>query len=259
MPYHPAMMSASPRNPQSWNRYAYTKGDPVNRVDPTGTDDTDGYDCTSWEYDASIAGNPCGSFTEDSSGGWPAPSWIQIFSTISAGIEADVQTYVQATNNAPVNCGFASSRYDYYCLTGGGPEVRQVQNDLQWLANNIDPDCASWLAAGKYNMPAFIQQQSVGVAGAFFYPGTLTPADSVPLTTNDVGFNIIANTASGFLQIPFSDQIFWLLHEISHLTGVSGSDTNLFGLSDGPANIAINTNVSENCQKTLKAATTAPN
>src|SRR5208337_2396553 len=26
-------------DPQSWNRYAYTRGDPVNRLDPSGTDD----------------------------------------------------------------------------------------------------------------------------------------------------------------------------------------------------------------------------
>jgi RHS repeat-associated protein len=33
--------SGKPRNPQSWNRYAYTRGDPVNRTDPTGEDDGD--------------------------------------------------------------------------------------------------------------------------------------------------------------------------------------------------------------------------
>lgn len=37
-PYRP---SAQARNPQSWNRYAYTLGDPANRNDPTGLDDAD--------------------------------------------------------------------------------------------------------------------------------------------------------------------------------------------------------------------------
>ena len=31
--------SATASDPGSWNRYAYTRGDPVNRVDPTGLDD----------------------------------------------------------------------------------------------------------------------------------------------------------------------------------------------------------------------------
>jgi RHS repeat-associated protein len=48
-------------DPQSWNRYAYTGGDPVNRTDARGTDWNDCGD--GWETDASLSG-PCGgSFT----------------------------------------------------------------------------------------------------------------------------------------------------------------------------------------------------
>ncbi len=32
----PDRMSAGPVDPPSWNRYAYTAGDPINRVDPSG-------------------------------------------------------------------------------------------------------------------------------------------------------------------------------------------------------------------------------
>jgi RHS repeat-associated protein len=35
----PFMASGGPADPQSWNRYSYTRGDPVNRFDPTGTCD----------------------------------------------------------------------------------------------------------------------------------------------------------------------------------------------------------------------------
>jgi RHS repeat-associated protein len=38
----PATSSAGPSDPVSWNRYSYTGGDPINRLDPRGTD---------WEYD----------------------------------------------------------------------------------------------------------------------------------------------------------------------------------------------------------------
>ena len=31
--------SAGPKDPGSWNRYSYTRGDPVNRVDPRGAED----------------------------------------------------------------------------------------------------------------------------------------------------------------------------------------------------------------------------
>ena len=34
----PYKASGRPSNPQTWNRYTYTGGDPVNRIDPSGTD-----------------------------------------------------------------------------------------------------------------------------------------------------------------------------------------------------------------------------
>ena len=36
----PYVNSAGPTEPGSWNRYAYTRGDPTNRVDPEGLDDS---------------------------------------------------------------------------------------------------------------------------------------------------------------------------------------------------------------------------
>lgn len=45
-PYKAQRKGNDPRTPQSWNRYSYTKGDPVNRYDPQGADDCDaGDDC----------------------------------------------------------------------------------------------------------------------------------------------------------------------------------------------------------------------
>ncbi len=35
----PDRMTGKPADPSSWNKYAYTRGDPINRVDPGGTDD----------------------------------------------------------------------------------------------------------------------------------------------------------------------------------------------------------------------------
>ncbi len=36
--HSPDPVRGEPSNPQSWNRYAYTAGNPVNRVDPSGSD-----------------------------------------------------------------------------------------------------------------------------------------------------------------------------------------------------------------------------
>lgn len=43
-PYHAA---GGPSEPQSWNRYAYTRGDPTNRNDPSGLCDSDDPSCVS--------------------------------------------------------------------------------------------------------------------------------------------------------------------------------------------------------------------
>ena len=57
---------SNPKDPGSWNRYAYTRGDPVNRLDPRGRDDCPpGVDfCTTVTatqgYDTSGPGGPTG-------------------------------------------------------------------------------------------------------------------------------------------------------------------------------------------------------
>lgn len=53
----PYTNSGRSSDPQGWNRYAYTGGDPVNRTDGRGTDWDDCGD--GWETDASLSG-PCG-------------------------------------------------------------------------------------------------------------------------------------------------------------------------------------------------------
>jgi RHS repeat-associated protein len=40
----PYVASAGPGDPGSWNPYAYTRGDPINRTDPRGTCDQSGDD-----------------------------------------------------------------------------------------------------------------------------------------------------------------------------------------------------------------------
>ena len=50
----PYAASAGPKDPGSWNRYSYTRGDPINRGDPSGLSDC-GPD---WVSDASLSG-PC--------------------------------------------------------------------------------------------------------------------------------------------------------------------------------------------------------
>ena len=71
----PYQASGGPSDPQSWNRYAYTGGDPVNRMDPSGTMWCDPEDID-WVSDASIQGPSCGGdgFVDWTNPGPPTPA-----------------------------------------------------------------------------------------------------------------------------------------------------------------------------------------
>ena|SRR5271165_586574 len=47
--------ATNPSNPQSWSRYPYTRGDPVNRVDPSGQDFCDDFDDETCIYETDPA------------------------------------------------------------------------------------------------------------------------------------------------------------------------------------------------------------
>jgi hypothetical protein len=84
----PYQASGGPKSPASWNRYSYTRGDPVNRFDPRGRIDCDpdDYECQCSDpassYFASCGSGDCGDGFLDAScsgsggggGGVPPPA-----------------------------------------------------------------------------------------------------------------------------------------------------------------------------------------
>jgi len=77
-----------PKNPQSWNHYAYVVGDPVNGVDPTGQD----YDDPDDLFGPLPFADP----------GLPTGDWSAYFLGLAAQIAAQVQaTLAQATGLSP--------------------------------------------------------------------------------------------------------------------------------------------------------------
>jgi RHS repeat-associated protein len=81
-------VGARPADPGSWNRYAYTRGDPVNRFDPSGRDD-----CAVIFADASQPYNPYSSC----SGGYSCPDM--------ASLEGDPDAATFYAQSAAIGCG----------------------------------------------------------------------------------------------------------------------------------------------------------
>jgi RHS repeat-associated protein len=92
----PYQASGNPSNPQSWNRYAYTRGDPVNRFDPSGTDD-----CPALFADASQPYDPYSSCSGPG-GSCPGLDMIMAFE----GGPDDATFYAQA---AAMGCASAAA------------------------------------------------------------------------------------------------------------------------------------------------------
>jgi hypothetical protein len=87
----PYMNSAGPTDPGSWNRYAYTRGDPVNRIDLNGTCDStiDGIAEASCGYEGDPLSNFCvWGFVEagDDTSGCPGggPSYVPLGNSVTA-------------------------------------------------------------------------------------------------------------------------------------------------------------------------------
>jgi RHS repeat-associated protein len=247
----PYASSGGASDPQSWNRYAYTRGDPVNRYDPAGTDDCG----PGWETDASLSG-PCESIAA-STVGYPGLTWSQIFVVVSAGIEQIAAAQQQTQDGGAVpNCSLASGRYNYYCLTTFGPDAWEVQGDLMWIAGHIDPNCAAFLSGPTESLSSALNPLDSAVA-TFFYTGTFVPAIGVVATTLDVAFNIIVNRGGDFFSGAFADQILFLLHEVAHVTGTIQDGFVQDDTTNGVPNAANGPDtalVAKECQQTIAAA-----
>ena len=116
-------------DPGSWNRYSYTRNDPVNRYDPQGTADF---------YATGTCGPECGDLfdSRSGSGGGGAPDQMQI-----------VNDTVQNVDTQGGSGGSGSSPIAIRLYSTTSNQAIFVQNSLSWIQSAIkmDTDCDSWL------------------------------------------------------------------------------------------------------------------
>jgi hypothetical protein len=217
----------------SWNRYAYTRGDPVNRADPRGLDDCDADICVDvW--------------------GW---SWGGPFEGMSpAQEEYCLAQMEQCLGQAAQAQGGGGGLLMIANFTTAGAQAQAVQNSLRWIEAQIGsfPICDNWLGGNDnvtniintlLGQTATVTTDSVGV-GNFNNPavnavygtaGTNLPTNGTALLTINVNgayFNKNAAVGPGAVGINAGSsqaQLFILLHELAHATDAAGFQENDIG------------------------------
>ena len=105
-----------PRNPQSWNRYAYTVGDPVNFYDPAGTDYCDPEDpCIPCDPDDPSCDGGGDGGQGGGGGSDPLQCWLSGFTTSTASFQ-----YFAGTTTHPRTYYYFGVPIDLYFQASGG-------------------------------------------------------------------------------------------------------------------------------------------
>jgi len=201
------------KDPQSWNRYAYTRGDPVNRFDPNGTDDDPAYyGCTvgAGEGEEDVA---CFDVTVEIPGG---------FNPAAAAQTATAYAAAQAASN--IASMVLANEYFY--------NVASLA--LQALGS---PECAALYntsGKGDFTPQMVLQSMIPGGSPSGYYFGTITFGSiagaiaaqtnlggGVPgygLTVADIEIN---NGPTGdFFNGNLVNSVDTLLHELGHVFGL---------------------------------------
>ena len=241
--------SASIKNPLSWNRYAYSEGDPVNKFDPTGLDSWDPNTNTVYgDAPAGVGTTWAGSFFWGD-GNYPKPRMLPL-----DPLRDD--TY------------FAS-----YLIPGGkvtNPvSSRAVNNMITSLEQNLDADCIGWLTSSPYapsgaRLYSWIEGERSGVGVATFdkNPGVIAQGGlsvaGLDILINRTGGYFRGSGATGIGALNYNTdafRAFTLIHEFAHALGAPG-----FMPESGTTPDALkalekqnNDQILKNCDKTLSS------
>jgi RHS repeat-associated protein len=228
----PYQASGGPADPQSWNRYAYTRGDPVNRADPTGLQDCPSGMCSFYTPIPSlapssglggggggdgngmvvVAGDPSGGEVTGVGGG-PTPAEILngLLTAAKARVKADLAKPDCAADFKDVSA--VMGKIDQITFSSQGP-LKFHSEDGQPVANRRSP------GLGRYNplTGSISLNSNVNWLDPSQTPATL---DGKNWTYNALGAQAAALGAAAVSAQQLMDLA--ILHELSHYKGAIGS------------------------------------
>jgi RHS repeat-associated protein len=242
----PYMNSAGLRDPGSWNRYAYTRGDPINRRDPRGTCDQS----ADTEKSVTVCGDDDDDGSEDpgpqgpsggggggAPGGAAQPNVPRGNTYTTAQMQALTNGFNNALSDLQTNgpCGQFLADGDANSEVGGDEYAQSLLLDTNYRLLPFGSGRSGEGAQTNSSDSVFINTQ-----GAFF---NATASQNGTVTV------FIPNSAGVQTQFTFANmatfQGFLLLHELGHQTGVLGPDSGP-GIPPG-TNLANSQAVLNNC------------
>jgi RHS repeat-associated protein len=280
--------SAHSNSPQSWNRYAYARNNPINRIDPRGKDSCDPDGDSNCGDDGCTVDTARKNKNKDRESPVEAegrdrhgPAVVEAAAG-GGGDDCDDGGDGGGGGDGEDNDGeedseptAAAAPIKVTNFTTTGFQAQDVQNDLLWLQQALqqssNSDCNSWLAGnngvintleGSISATGTQDQVFAGVANfntnsvaaVAGEGGTDMPDGQALLTVNINGafFNSAysVSTASGTTYTGGSAQAqgMILLHELAHLTGAQGFTSNDNNTTASNANNQL---VSQHCQGIL--------
>jgi RHS repeat-associated protein len=221
-----------PRDPLSWNRYAYTRGDPVNRYDPAGLDDCSPGDTLPCSTTVNGSSNPPEGWDMYPDGyGWGAynnqydSGKIQQFLNLSRKyvLQTALDQAMQALNSPFCNKLFNNPL---------GPSPQQVLQDL--YNGNTD-----------YGSILFGEIPENGPS-AYVINATTTAWVPPPGSSVETGAIITLQTQGTYWNFPSGyDQAVTLIHELGHAFNIIFGEGSSSILDDAgnPTQSIANTNM----------------
>jgi RHS repeat-associated protein len=243
-------------DPQSVNKYAYVRNDPVNKVDLDGRswDCSGPYEDTScrWEDDRIMLGAP----------------WLPQQLSPEDPVPGDA-----GGGGGDPDPGVGSGFIRVKNPSKSGANQDRIRAVLSWIKANADKDCTDWLIGLGDAIDSILgdpaDERTVLIGHGEFddssigaFTGNDRSQTDIPdgfaMTVNDTGLffkSISGLTAGGYSGGSSQAQVFILLHELGHWLNAAGYQSD-FGVPDaGRANDNL---VKNNCGKTINGAEKIP-
>jgi RHS repeat-associated protein len=260
----PVISIAVMANPSGgWNRYVYTRGDPVNFLDRSGL-----YPCGS---DFGQNGDTITVGVVDCD---PVDSGATPIDPSSYGTSPDPYTGINTQGNSNSNFIHVGDP------SKTGSDEDRIRDVLGWIQANIDPNCAKWLSGvsgaitGLLGNPAQPDTVTIGYGTfdtrnvAAFTGNNPNQTDLPPgyaITINAIGAFFVGTytqnghgyglSTNGYAGGTSQAQVSILLHELAHLLNATGFQPDFQNPQAGAKNDNL---IQKNCKKTLNAAKNIP-